>query len=92
MPGFSVTYEVWTEADIEAGETYDRGYVVEGVGLREALDHCYPQENAGRWFSEVDDRLNYRTGEREIRALHPPRAITRASYARLVRLFGLKGH
>jgi len=37
MKGFSVTYERWSEADIEAGDTDDRGYVIEGVTLREAI-------------------------------------------------------
>ncbi len=57
--------------------------------LREALDLCSPQEDSGNWFSEVDGRIDYRTGEEERRSLHPPRHISAASYARLQRLLGL---
>jgi hypothetical protein len=58
--------------------------------LREALDYCYPQENCGSWFTEVDERLDYRTGDSETRSLHPPRNITASSYKRLCRLFKVK--
>ena len=34
---FSVTYERWDEAATEAGDTDDRGFVIEGVSLRDAL-------------------------------------------------------
>lgn len=84
--GFSVTYDVWTADAVEVGS----GYTVEDVGLREALSHCYPQENCDRWFREIDGRMNYSTGETEIRSLHPLRTITAASYRRLMRLLRLE--
>lgn len=59
------------------------------MNLRQALDHCYPQEDSGSWFTEVDGRDNYSTGEHETRSLHPPDNITPASYRRLCRLFKL---
>jgi len=34
---FSVTYERWTEADTEIGDTDDRGFVIEDVSLRDAI-------------------------------------------------------
>lgn len=37
MPAlFSVTYERWDEAATEAGDTDDRGFVIEDVSLRDA--------------------------------------------------------
>lgn len=57
--------------------------------LREALAYVSPQYDAGRWFGEVDGRQDYRTGEVETRALHPPAKITAASYGRLSRLLGV---
>ena len=60
-----------------------------GMTLREALNLCNPQEDAGHWFAEVDGRENYQTGASERRALHPPRNITPASYGRLARLLNV---
>jgi hypothetical protein len=58
------------------------------MSLREAVDliNTAALEDNGTWFSEVDSRENYRTGEHETRALHPPRNITASSYRRLARL------
>lgn len=61
-----------------------------GMSLRKALNLVCPQENAGYWFTELNERIDYRTGDRETRAPHPPKGITVASYARLCRLFGLR--
>lgn len=38
MIRFSVTYEVWTYADIVAGETDQRGTIGDGLTLREAVE------------------------------------------------------
>lgn len=35
--GFSVTYERWNQEALEAGDTDDRGFVVENVSLRDAI-------------------------------------------------------
>lgn len=56
--------------------------------LRHALQLCAPQEDSGRWFSEVDGRCGNRSGANETRSLHPPDNITAASYRRLSRLLG----
>lgn len=34
---FAVTYERWSEADAEAGDTDDRGYVIEDCSLTDAI-------------------------------------------------------
>jgi hypothetical protein len=43
-------------------------------------------EDCGRWFRQTSSDTDYRTGAEETRSLHPPRTITKASYARLKRL------
>lgn len=37
MKKFSVTFERWTPEDAEYGETDDRGFVIENVSLRDAI-------------------------------------------------------
>lgn len=37
VTGFSVTFERWDNAAVEAGDTDDRGYVVQGVSLTDAV-------------------------------------------------------
>lgn len=71
------------------GEALSDGAASPAMDLRAAMQLAYPQEDCGRWFSEIDGRQNYRTGAIETRAIHPPANITAASYARLARLFSL---
>lgn len=102
MPKFSVTYERWDEAAREAGQTDDLGFVVQDVGLREAIDElggcangssCYPMQ-AGDWFH--NDEYNHGTreyfeqGVEESRSLHVPRDITTSSQRRIARLLGVR--
>jgi hypothetical protein len=46
MKKFSVTFERWDEESVEIGDTDDRGFVIENVSLREAmqsgLDYRFP--------------------------------------------------
>lgn len=102
---FRVTYEVVTPESAEHGDAAERGWVQPGgwhyedapegsgndapMSLREALQLASPQEDSGQWWSEVDGRDDYRTGANEVRAIHPPRNITAASYARVSRLMGV---
>ena len=96
MPQFFVTYEIVTPESAEHGEAAERGFVQpgnwrtedrgEGMSLREALRLASPQEDCGRWWSEVDGCDDYRTGANEVRCIHPPRGITAASYNRISRL------
>lgn len=97
---FTVTYEVVTPESAEQGDAESRGFVLPGgwrvdvtddsddvgMSLREALRLASPQEDSGSWFSEVDGRVNYRTGAVETRSIHPPRNVTPSSYERLARI------
>lgn len=98
-----VTYEIVSYESAEQGDASERGFVQPGgwkvpadsdddvnMSLREALDLCDPQEDCGRWLTEVDGRTDYASGDNETRALHPPRGITAASYRRLCRLCGVR--
>ena len=103
---FRVTYEIVTPESAEHGDAEERGFILPGewrvsaeeamagesvnMGLREAMQLCYPQEDSGSWFTECDGRQDYRTGAYETRSIHPPEKITAASYDRLRRLFGVK--
>lgn len=64
--GFSVTFERWDEESVEAGDTDDRGFVIEDVTLGDAirlgldardpsyLGHCEPNDSRRdqvRWLS-----------------------------------------
>lgn len=98
-----VTYDIVSYESAEQGDAVERGFVLPGgwkveadsgdnvnMSLREALDLCTPQEDCGQWLNEVDGRTDYTSGDNETRALHPPRAITPASYRRLCRLCGVR--
>lgn len=75
-----ITYEVWSEADREAGETYNRGYVdrdrpMDFRELLEQLRHADLSERppAGRTWATVDmgeTRDFFERGEREYRSYH----------------------
>lgn len=85
MPLFSVTYEIFTPDSAEAGDAEERGFVAQGVTLREATRLASPSEDCGRWWSGAWN-TDYRTGAEEARSIHPPRNITPASYARVSRV------
>lgn len=88
MPLFSVTYEQFDESDIEAGDTDKRGFVVEGVSLREAcrqgLEYrqpswagaCEPSDSRvdhARWLTFYD--WNEGTRDRIERGIHESRSL-----------------
>lgn len=87
--GFVTAGEWKTSVKDKWGKNAAAIQAVSGLTLREALELCSPQEDCGSWFSEVDSRTDYATGEEERRSLHPPRHISAASYARLQKLFKL---
>ena len=103
-PGaFRVTYDIVTPESAESGDVAESGFILPGawrqsatepgpveMRLRDAVRLCSPQEDSGRWFSEVDGRTDYRTGAVELRHLNPPHNITPASYARLRRVLGFE--
>lgn len=98
---FRVTYEVITPASAARGDVAEAGYIGRGnwhtnygnpeteLSLRDAFQLACPQEDSGRWFSEIDGRHDFVTGARERRFVHPPENITIASYKRLRRVFGI---
>lgn len=97
---FHVTCDVVTPESAESGDVAEAGFLAPGewrtnrgnpeaeLSLRDALDlvAAGAMEDGGRSFYEIDARQDYRTGAEERRALHPPRGITPASYARIARL------
>jgi hypothetical protein len=97
---FHVTYEVVTPESSEHGYVHANGgrdplsriedashYAMD---LRTALRHCSPQWDCGRWFEQESQIEDYSTDERVSYSLHPPRAITSSSYARLARLLKVR--
>jgi hypothetical protein len=97
MPKFDVTFEIWTPEDCEHGDTDNRGFVVEGVSLREAVREighyaleadCWPVSSP-RCFTNFEYDENFQTGARESRSLHLPNHLTEASRMRIARLLGV---
>ncbi len=97
---FSVTYEIVTYESAEDGEAAEQGYIVQDVGLREAIGElngaavqpsCYPFDPSYSyvWFSTVDADIDYRTGESEYRSLHLPATLTSSTRLRIARLLGV---
>ena len=104
MARFRVTYQTVTEESAEHGDYAESGFAhprgwrfpvsdpgPHEITLREAVQIAGgPFEDCGRWFSTVDADTNYRTGEDTYYSIHPPEAITPASYARLRRILGIR--
>lgn len=99
MGKFRVSFSIVTPESAELGDYAEHGFLLPGewresaetsedvtMSLREATRLAYPQCDAGRWWQEEDGREDYATGAVESRAIHPPRNITPASYARVTRL------
>jgi hypothetical protein len=99
---FRVTFEIVTHSSASKGGYAKSGFLLRdgrparknaapktlNMGLREAMRLVYPQCDAGRWWQEEDGQIYARgkTDVVETRAIHPPRNITPASYARVTRL------
>lgn len=99
---FHITYDIVTPESADRGDSAEAGYITSGgmhidvvttkdrkaaaLDLHSAIAHLGCLEDSGSWFTEIDGRDNYRTGEHETRSLHPPRNITPSSYRRLCRL------
>ena len=97
MPKFSVTFETITHESAEAGEAETRGFIVQDVPLREALDHMtiglYVEANCSpvidpRWFTFYGYSEDYVTGAIENRSLHLPDGLTESSKQRIAKLIG----
>lgn len=99
---WSVTYEIVTPESAENGDADERGYISQGVTLREAIEDVHATRTSqvsGIECVEANDSrpecarwitvyngAEYLTGAHESRSLHMPDSLTAASRARLVRL------
>lgn len=96
---FSVTYEIITEESAQNGDFAESGFLLENVGLREAIKEfhvgyvkpsCSPiQHNPYVWFTAYGE-MNISDGSYENRSLHCPKNITPSSHKRVAQLIGLK--
>lgn len=71
----STTYETWGGGALEVGETDDKGYEIENEeydfrDLVRLLRNGGYSEDSGRWYSTVDEEIDFRSGERTMRACH----------------------
>lgn len=88
MAKFSVTYEQWTEADVEAGDTDTRGFIIEDCSFRDAVrlgleyrepswaGPCEPSASniaAARWLTFYD--WNEGTRDRIERGINEQRSL-----------------
>lgn len=104
VTGFNVTFERWDEVSVEAGDTDDRGFVIEDVSLTDAvrlgLEARYPswctlpepsdsRISHARWLTFGGYEETWRSGVEESRSLHIPESVTPSSRKRIARLFGL---
>ena len=86
---FNVTYEIWDESALEAGDTDDRGFLGKGLDLRSAVILLGYGSNGvylnHRWIDTMYE-MDYVTGAREYRSMHFPDGITESSKKRIMRL------
>lgn len=104
LSNWNVTFEIVTPESAEHGDAEERGFVLEGASLRDAISafgfgypahligaesaNEWPVSGAVRWF-EGQTCPDYQTGAEERRALHIPAQITPASRLRLARYLGV---
>lgn len=97
---WSVTFEVWADEDIEAGDTDERGFICENVSLRSAVAEFFDGTSkysdgsevtasaypveTSRWISITD--TDYIDGTTNIRAIHFPAWVSGPSRKRLYRI------
>jgi hypothetical protein len=101
--GWNVTFETITPESAEDGEAAARGWLAEGVPLREALEAfdgwgCEGGVEASdwpfddpRWITAYDTdrgRSYWEQGETTNHSLHFPEGVTPASKRRIFRLVG----
>jgi hypothetical protein len=97
MTTFDVTYDIVTHESAEHGDTAERGFVAQGISLREAIREiggcayeadCWPVRGP-RYFINHEFNEDFATGARETRYLHLPNHLTEASRLRIARLLGV---
>ncbi len=97
MATFRVTYDIVTPESAEDGDVAESGYYSRGGWKHEdpsewTLREVVTQfgyggfEDGGSSFYSATSDTNYRTGEDTSYAVHPPKGITRSSYARVSRI------
>lgn len=103
---FNVTYEIVTPESAEHGDAAERGFISEGVSLRDAfadLNATRTNQVDGIEAIEADSSpcvaprwitvyngTEFRTGATESRSLHIPDNVTAASARRIARYCGVK--
>jgi hypothetical protein len=103
---FSVTYEIITEESACDGDAEERGFIEEGVGLRDAIAAvrdtrtCHvggvecvePSDSnvANARWITVCNSMEYLTGAQESRSIHFPDSLTSATRVRIARLLGVR--
>ena len=97
MAKFNVTYENITPESAEHGDAESRGFIAQGVTLREALEqvtlgshveaNCSPVADP-HWFTFYAHNYDYITGETENRSLHLPDSLTESSKQRIAKFIG----
>lgn len=100
---WNVTYEVVTEASAMEGDCEERGFDLENVSFRDAVEHfgrsgttceadTFPVSLAcpPRWFTRYGE-MDYKTGDTRSLSLHIPKHITPSSRLRIARLVGCYG-
>jgi hypothetical protein len=93
---FCVTYEVITPESAENGEVAESGYLDEYgfrsqertlMSLRDANKICFPQEDTGNGWREIDGwTYDRHTGSVDFLTIHPPKNITNSSYNRVSKI------
>lgn len=96
---FCITYEQWSAAALEAGDTDDRGWLAEDVSLRDALDALAADLPPHAWLQGIESdawRDDTRAtlinidwadgaGGHITRTVHLPADATPSTRARIVR-------
>ncbi len=106
MTLFDVTYEIVTPESAEDGEAEERGFIGEGLTLRDAVWEVQAtRTNAvdgveciecDSWpcrrprWITVNNGMEFETGANESRSLHIPSTVTPASARRIARLIGVR--
>jgi hypothetical protein len=106
MNAFKVTYEIVTPESAEQGDAEERGFIAQGVTLREALKavrdtrtsrvggveciECDEYPIRAPRWVTVQNGMEYETGACESRSLHIPAHVTDASRRRIARLVGAR--
>lgn len=104
MAAFNVTYEIVTPESAESGDADERGFIAEGVTLREAIQlvnetrtsqvdcvmaiECDESPIRNPRWVTVINGCEFNTGAQESRSLHMPANLTASTRRRSARLVG----